>query len=166
MKPYRPILTQHRFRRLVLWALTLLHWIAAMLSGARVTPRHIAQRGDVSLAWITSLVTSLIIIRALRLGGFRSRKPRFWRRGRDLRRAHFRRSLLGATLRRALKHRDLAAHIARLIAVLRDLDKYAAQLVRRLRRMRRYLLRTTPPIAPAALPLGAPAPPPAFADSS
>jgi hypothetical protein len=165
MKSYRPILKQHRRQRLVLWALTMLHWIAAMLAGCKVSPRHIAQRGDISLAWLTRLVTDLLFIHATHVGRLRRRGAPYWRHGRDLRRRHFRRSVLGAKLRRALRHKDLVTHIARLVDVLRNLDAYATQLFRNFRRRRR-LWSTTPPIAPAETLLGAPAPPPAFSDSS
>jgi hypothetical protein len=49
--------------------------------------------------------------------------------------------------------------------VLRNLDVYARRLMQRMRNLRR-LWRLIPQIAPAALILGAPAPMPAFADSS
>jgi hypothetical protein len=166
MQAYRPILTRHRLQRLVLWALAMLSWIAAVLAGRHVNRRHIEQRGDISLAWLTRLIVNLLMIRAAHIGRFKRRGPtRYWRHGRDLRRRHFHRSLLGAKLRRALKHKDLVTHIARLIAVLRDLNTYAAELARNIRRRRR-LWHTTPPIAPAIALLGAPAPSPAFSDSS
>jgi NAD(P)H-dependent flavin oxidoreductase YrpB (nitropropane dioxygenase family) len=151
MKPYRPILKHHRLQRLVLWALVMLQWIAAALAGHGIGRRHLAQRGDVSLAWLTRFATDLLFIRATHIGRLRLRGPtRYWRHGRDLRRRHFRRSLLGARLRRALKHKNLVTHIARLIGVLRDLDAHATRLWRNLRRRRR-LWRTTPPIARSAL---------------
>ena len=165
MQPYRPILTQHRRQRLVLWALTMLHWIAAVLAGCKVRARHIAQRGDVSLAWLTRLVTDLLFIHATHVGRLRRRGAPYWRHGRDLRRRHFRRSVLGAKLRRALKHKVLVTHIARLVDVLRNLDGYATQLLRNFRRRRR-LWQTTPPIGPAEAALGALAPTPAFANTS
>ena len=165
MKPYRPILTQHRRQRLILWVLTMLHWIAATLAGCKISARHIAQRGDISLAGLRRLVTDLLFIHATHVGRLRRRGAPYWRHGRDLRRRHFRRSVLGAKLRRALKHKDLVTHIARLADVLRNLDAYATQLLRNFRRRRR-LWQTTPPIAPVTLILGAPATPPALSDSS
>jgi hypothetical protein len=167
MHLYRPILTQHRLQRLVLWALTMLHWIAAMLSGGgRSSARHVNQRGDVSLGGLTRMITALLMIRAAHIVGRPRRPVHYWRFGRRLRCEHFRRSLLGSKLRRVLKHKHAATHIAQLIAILRDFDEHAAYLAQRIRLMRRYFLRTTPSIAPADLFLGAPALPPAFSDSS
>ena len=164
MKPNRSILSHHRLQRLVLWTLSMLHWIAATLFGNTSAPRHRRQRGDISINRLTRLVAALIIFRALPLIGRTRQVPR-WRRGRDLCRAHFGRSLLGAKLRRALNHKHLPTHIAQLITILRNLDAYAARLAYRLRHLRR-LWRVMPPIAPAVALYGAPASPPAFADSS
>jgi hypothetical protein len=169
MQHQRRHLTQHRFRRIILWTLALLTWIAAMLFGDRaVTFRHFQQRTDlISLPWLTSLVGKLLIIRAAQLARLRGpKRVRYWRRGRDLRRPHILRSVLGARVRRALRHRDIATWIANLIAVLRNLDAHAAPLAHRLRRGRPRLWRIPPPIAPAPLRHGAPASPPAFSDSS
>jgi hypothetical protein len=169
MQSHRPILNQHRLRRLALWTLAVLSWIAAMLFNDRaVTARHIQQRtGFISLPWLTSVVSKLLIIRAAQLA--RLRRPgriRYWRHGRDLHRPHLIRSALGARLRHALKHNDIRVWIANLIAVLRNLDAHAAPLAQRLRRGLTRLWRTWSPIAPAKLFLGPPASPPAFSDSS
>jgi hypothetical protein len=168
MQFHRPFLPQHRFQRLVLWALALLSWIAAILSGDRiVTKRHERQRFDTSLPWLTSLVGKLLLARAGQLARRRRRKRIiFWRRGRDLHRPHILRSALGSRLRRRLRHKDTRTWIANLIAVLRSLDAHAAPLARRLRRGLTRLWRTWAPIALATLLLGAPAPSPALADSS
>jgi hypothetical protein len=169
MHSHRPFLNQHRLRRLALWTLAVLSWIAAMLFSDRaVSLRHIQQRtGFISLAWLTDLVGKLLIARAAQLARLRRRKRRvYWRHGRDLHRPHIIRSVLGARLRRALKHRDIAAWIANLTAVLRNLDAYAAPLAKRLRRGLTRLWRIVPPIAPAMPLLGPPAPTPAFSDSS
>jgi hypothetical protein len=166
MKLIRPILSTHRLRRLALWTLTVLHWIAANLIHQRaITPRHRTQRGDISLQWLARLVANLIAIRALHILGAQ-RKASYWRHGRDLRRRHYRRSLLGSKLRRALKHRDLATHIAQLITLLRNLDKEGARLAFRIRHRLRRLWRIMPAIAPAEAPYGAPASSPALSDSS
>jgi hypothetical protein len=165
MKPSRPLPTQHHFQRLALWTLALLQWIAATLSGNHApSPRHRAQRGDIAIQSLKRRITALIIFRALHTIG-PQRRIATWRHGRDLRRPHFMRSLLGAKLRRVLNHKDRAAHIAQLITILRNLDAYAARLAYRLRHLRR-LWRIMPPIAPATALHGAPAPTPAFADSS
>lgn len=164
--PYRPTLTAHRRQRIILWALTMLHWFARTLLDYRiVTKRHLAQRGDWSLYWMTRLVTNIALHRARDfLGRVRTVKT-FWRYGRDLHRRHIRRSLIGGHLRRALKHKDPATHIARLIEALRNIDHYARQLVTRYRRLRR-LWSIKPRIAPCAAPYGAPASPPTCVDSS
>lgn len=169
MQTYRPIVTKHRLRRDALWALAMLSWLAAVLFGA-LTPslRQLAQRCDaLSLRALTRLVRDLLIVRALHIAGRPPRRGRmhYWRRGRDLRRRHWVRSLLGARLRRRLKHNDLATHIAQLIPVLRNLDAYAARLARRLRRLHR-LWRTVPPIAPAECVRMLAATTPALADTS
>jgi hypothetical protein len=167
MNAYRPILTQHRLRRLVLWALAMLHWIGAVLSGNRpIGRRHLNQRGDVSLSGLTRMVTALLIVRALNLHARSYGRVSSWRHGRDLRRAHFRRSLLGAKLRHALQDKTPAAHIAKLVRILRNLDAFAVALLRRLHRLRRYFLRTTPPVAPPALIFAAPGPANVLADTS
>jgi hypothetical protein len=166
MNPNRPLHTKHRLQRYILWTLAMLQWIAAVLSGRDVSGRRLAQRGGVSLAWVTRRVTYLLLIRAGRIGRFQRRgRIHYWRHGRDLRRRHYLRSLLGAKLRRALKHKDFAKHVANLIDVLRNLDKYAAQLAHNLRRRHR-LWRIAPPLAPAAALCGALACAPVFADSS
>lgn len=169
MHSHRPFLTQHRFQRLVLWTLVLLQWIAAMLvSNRAVTLRHVQQRGDmICLPWLTRLVGKLLIVRAGQLARLRRRRRiRLWRRGCDLRRAHLIRSALGARLRRKMKHKDPRARIAGLIAIVRDLDGHAAPLAKRLRRGLTRLWRTWAPITAVCTDHGAPAPAPAFSDSS
>jgi len=167
MHHIRPFLTQHSFQRL-LWALTLLSWIAAIISADRiVTARHQRQRFDISLPWLTSFVAKLLIARAGQLA--RRRAPKrfiFWRHGRDLHRPHIIRSALGARLRRKLRHKDARAWIANLIAILRDLDAHSASLAHRLRRGLTRLWRTWHGSAIDAAPYGAPASSPALADSS
>ncbi len=143
----------------------MLSWIAAVLAGRHVSARRLAQRGDISIAWLARLVTNLLMIRAGQLRPFGRGRPQYWRHGRDLRRSHFVRSILGAKLRRALRHKDLVTQIARLINVLTHLDTYAVRLAHNLRRRGR-LWHKAPSIAPAAPLLGAPAPSPALADSS
>ena len=145
----------------------MLLWLAAILFGkTKISARHLNQRGDLSLGGLTRMVTALLMVRALHIHPVPRRQVPRWRHGRDLHRSHFRRSLLGAKLRRALTNEDIPTSIAKLISVLRNLDAYAARLAYRIRRMRRYFLRTTPSIEPSRQLLGAPAPPPAFANSS
>lgn len=152
MQTHRPILTQHRRQRLVLWALTLLSWMSAMLlSDSAVAPRRMSQR-MFSLPWLTDLVGNLLFVRAVELARLRQRKrPVLWRHGRDRRRAHFMRSMLGARLRRRLKHKTARLWAANLIAVVRNLDAHATALARRMRRGFTRLWRTwDQPVALAA----------------
>jgi hypothetical protein len=165
MKHQRPIHSQHRIQRLALWTLAMLHWIAATLLGKTPNARHRAQRGDFSLHRLKRMVIALVMLRAAHVLGPQRSTPA-WRHGRDLRRRHFIRSLLGSKLRRALNHRDLATHIAQLIAVLCNLNTHAARLAFRIRHRLRRLWRLMPPIAPNVAVHGAPASPPAFSDSS
>ncbi len=168
MKLHRPVLTPHRLQRYILWTLAMLSWFAAVLFDNRtINTRRFHQRGHISIAWLTRMVSALIIIRALHMIG-RSPRPRhrYWMRGRDTRPSHFQRSLFGARLRRLLKHKDPATHMAQLTRVLRNLDTHAAHLARCIRGRRRRLFRTVPPLAPAVALYGAPASSPAFADSS
>jgi hypothetical protein len=162
----RSKLTAHRRQRIILWALTMLHWFAKTLLDYRiVTKRHLAQRGDYSLHWLTRLVTNIALHRARDFLGRVPNIKHHRRHGRDLRRRHIRRSLIGARVRHALKHKDIATHIARLIEALRNIDHTARQLAKRYRRLRR-LWSIKPPIAPCAARYGALAPSPASCDSS
>jgi hypothetical protein len=167
-KPKPPIFTNHQRKRLTLWALTVLGWLASVLFGDRdAHHRHFAQRlHHIGLDHLTRVVITLVIARALQFAKVRTRRRlHYSRHGRSLRRAHFIRSLLGARLRRQLRHKDFATRIAQLTQLLRNLDQHARHLAQRLRRLRR-LWREVPAIAPAALMLGPPAPSPALADSS
>jgi hypothetical protein len=167
MQTPRRHLTQHRFRRIILWALAALTWITAILSDNRfVSARHKAQRFDISLLWLTHLVGRLLLIRAGQLARIRRKPLPYWRRGRDLRRTHLFRSVLGANMRRALKHKDARTWIATLITALCDLDTHAAKLVKRLRRGLTRLLRFWTPSIHASAVYGAPASAPALSDSS
>ena len=168
MQHQRRHLTQHRFRRTILWTLALLTWIAAVLTNNRaLSARHQRQRFDIPLPWLTTLVGQLLIIRAGHLARLRlPKRIRYWRHGRDLHLSHLQRSVLGARVRRTLRHKDIRAWIANLITVLRNLDAHAAPLAQRMRRGLTRLLRNWGPIAPAPLRYGAPAPTPAFSDSS
>jgi hypothetical protein len=164
----KPFFTEHRRKRLTLWALTVLGWLMSVLFGDRdVSVRHLKQRLDyVFLDELTDITRALLVSRALQFAKVRMpRRLHYWKNGRSLRRPHFMRSFLGARFRRLLTHRDLKTRIAQLIAVLRNLDTHARRLALRMRKLHR-LWRIVPRIAPAALILGPPAPPPALADSS
>jgi hypothetical protein len=158
-------LTRHRRQRLVLWALAMLVWIASVFAGKPITSRQAHQRGDISLDGLTRMVMQLAVIRAGELARTRRRRPTFFKRGRDLRRRHLLRSVIGSRLRRKLKHKDIATRIAILIAVLRDLDSIARPLAQRMRRRLTRLWAVTAKPLPADI-IGSPAYPPALADSS
>jgi hypothetical protein len=164
MKTHRFLTTSHQRRRLALWALTMLRWIAAVLfAGKPVSARQLHARcGRVSLERLTRMVVRLLIIRSSELRPRRRGRLRFFRHGRDLRPRHYIRSLLGARLRRVLKPKHLAARIDALIGVLRHLDRYARQLAKR--RITR-LWGVNPAPTPAAI-LSAPILALAFTDSS
>jgi hypothetical protein len=143
----------------------MLRWIAAVVfAGQAVTARQVrARHKRVSLDGLTRLVIQLLIVRSAELARRKCRRLRFFRHGRDLKRRHFIRSLLGARLRRALKPKTLAARIDALIRALRDLDLYARQLAnRRLTRLWSIKPASTPAALIPALPVSASA----FADSS
>ncbi len=166
MKHNRRILTQLRFQRLILWTLTLLQWIAAMLHRP-VSARHQRQRFDVSLRWLTTLIAKILVVRATQLARCRSpKRSSFWRYGEDQHRRHILSSALGARLRRKLRHKDIATWLADLIAILRDLDTHATPLATRLRHGLTRLWRVIPRIAAATLIPGTPAPSRATSDSS
>ncbi len=164
----RPILTQHRLRRVALWLTVLLAWMALVLIGdRRPLARHARRRSGYTLKQISYWVSELMMARALDMlpDVFPDAFP-YWRRNFNAFFSHFRRTVLGARLRRVLDHRNPAACIANLIAVLRNLDAYAAQLADRVRYgLTRFLSAClTPSAAPALMsPCG---PCPAFADSS
>jgi hypothetical protein len=149
----RFLTTSHQRQRLVLWALTMLGWIAAVLSGRHTHARHMRQRGDVSLDYLTRLTINLLIVRAAELKGRRpSGRCIYVKRGRDLRRRHLIRSLLGARLRRVLTYKGGAStRIQNLIQVLRRLDQHARLLFRR--PLTRLFPRTPTPKSVTARPL-------------
>jgi hypothetical protein len=161
--PTRFLTSSHQRRRLALWAAAMLMWIGALLFAApQVSARQFAQRHRrLSLDGLTRLVINLMLVRAGELARRRvPRRFRFHARGRDLKRRHYMRSLVGSRLRRVLKPKNIAARIANLIAVLRDLDSYARQLGQR-RPTRLWPIALTPETA--ALVLAAPAASPACA---
>jgi hypothetical protein len=166
MQIHKRHLTRHRRQRLVLWALAMLTWIASVFAGKAIATRHAQQRGDVSLEWIARMVMHLVVIRAGELARLRRRRFTFFKHGRDLRRRHLLRSVIGSRLRRKLAHKDIAARIAMLIAALRDLDAIARPLAQRMRRrLTRLWSIAVKPMLPDII-LGSPAQPPALIDSS
>jgi hypothetical protein len=164
-----PLFTEHRRRRLILWVLTALGWLAEALFGDRdVSARHFNRRlRHVCLEEVTQKVAALLIARALRLANMRTRRrAAHWRHGRNMRPRHWMRSLLGCRLRRALRHKDIATHIARLVYLLRHFETYARRLAHRMRHGLMRLWRTWSPVDPHDLMPDAMAPLPASSDSS
>lgn len=160
------VLTRHRHRRLVLWTLAMLAWIASIvLGGMRTDARRLRQRGDVSLDWLRRWVMKLVVVRAGEIARPRARRPRFWR-GRDQRRSHLFRALIGSAFRRALRHRDIAERVRRMTHVLRNLDAYADRIAKRMRRRLTRLWPIAARPAPATALADAALPRDGFADSS
>jgi hypothetical protein len=166
MQIHKRHLTRHRRQRLVLWALAMLTWIASVFAGRPITSRQAHRRGDVSLDGLTRMVMQLAAIRAGELARLRRRRPTFFKRGRDLRRRHLRRSVIGSRLRRKLKHKDIATHVATLIAALRDLDAIARPLAQRMRQGLTRLWAVTAKPMLADMILEAPVLPSALVDTS
>ena len=160
-----PRIGVQRLKRIALWALLMLSWIAAVLGGATPKRRHLAQRGDARLDEMTRLVRSLVILRAVEIAPPRRtrRTLRFTRPRRQLQ--GLVRTCAGSALRRALRARDPLQRVQRLLAALRQRDVLAARLLRRLKRG----LTRLAPIAAAARNQTLrtlSAPPPCAADSS
>lgn len=133
----KPRLSPHRRARIIAWALAMLLWLRAVLDGVHVMSRRQRRRrgGFFCLDHLARLTTDLIAIRAAEIAGNRAPRKRLFRdRGVDLKRRHFRRSVIGSRLRRALKHRDFDTRIAILIHALRDIEPLATRLARRMRR--------------------------------
>jgi len=162
-------LTQHRRRRLVLWALAMLTWLASVLfAGQDVTARQFAQRHrKMSLAGLKHMVMKLLLTRAVELA--RLRRPKRYRlflHGRALKRRHIIRSVIGSRFRRLLTRKALHERIAVLIDALRRFDHYASLLAKRLKRRLTRLFAIAPAPLPAITLPGAPAPSPARTDTS
>jgi hypothetical protein len=167
MQAQRPYLTLHRRRRLVLWALTMLAWIASLFGGAGPLRRHLHQRHrKMSLDGLALMIKQVILLRAADINRRRRRRLVFFKRGRDLRRRHFMRSIYGSRLRRALKHGDPLTRITILADALKHLDAWAQRFAKRLRCgfMRLWAIVATP--SPVALIPDAPTRALACADSS
>ncbi|MGE0185938.1 MAG: hypothetical protein AB7Q23_09105, partial [Hyphomonadaceae bacterium] len=115
--PPRPI-SSHRLKRIALWAMAMLLWIAALCGGAAPKARHVQQRGDTRLDELARMVRNLVIVRAVAMVTPPRRPARHGPR-RSAR--HYQRSCAGAEQRRLLRARDPLARVKRLIAALRDL---------------------------------------------
>lgn len=172
-KPVR-FLKPDRLARLIAWAVAMLVWVGdALLGEGAPNRRRLRQRGRfLSLDRLARFTCWLALIRAVEIAGIR------WR-GRVVRNtapAGFRRrtvpcaqtrACIGARLRKAMRSGDPAARMRFITAALADIDAFArrhlvARVLRRLTKRCAVVLFAPP----AAALLGAPALPPACADSS
>lgn len=132
----------------------MLLWVARVLVGAAVAPRHERQRAQrMSLAYLTWRAKALIVSRAIDFMPSRRRMHaapthRFKLKAGTIR------ALVGASICRRLKQRGVLDRVFALIDVLRDIDAHARSLARRLKRglSRRAQSRRAKPMAVAALP--------------
>ena len=125
------LISSHRLKRIALWAMAMLLWIAALCGGAAPRARHLAQRGETRLDELARMVRNLVIVGAAAMVKPPRRPARYGLRRRP---RHYLRSCAGAELRRRLRARDPQHRVRKLIAVLRDLAACAARLARRLAR--------------------------------
>jgi hypothetical protein len=124
----RPIITEHRARRLIAWARLWFVWFAAAFAALFETGSRASQRRHLdAAAWVAG---SLVLI------GVLARVPpprrRSLHRHGTLRHAT-RRALMGSALRRRLRGRDPARRLFAILEIMRDLDRHVAALARRLR---------------------------------
>lgn len=138
MKPRQRFHTnRHRCARLVLWAQTMLAWLAAALFSEtqRANRRRIRQRYRfAALDWAAHLVRALAIARALDITGVVGRAPRarsapppgFRRRAARTPRL---RACAGSRFRKALKHRDPRRRLQLLLAALGGIDALARRYI-------------------------------------
>ncbi|MGE4038519.1 MAG: hypothetical protein AB7F85_12320, partial [Hyphomonadaceae bacterium] len=107
--PPRPI-SSHRLKRIALWAMAMLLWIAALCGGAAPKARHVQQRGDTRLDELARMVRNLVIVRAVAMVT-PPRRPA--RHGPRRTARHYLRSCAGAELRRLFRARDPRARVNR-----------------------------------------------------
>jgi hypothetical protein len=136
MKHIHPVLPQHRRARLIAWTLAMLAWLAGVLTGNILKPRHARQRAERASLWfLARRVHLLIIARAM---DFVGRRPlRFsapLQRGRSMAQPGLMRALIGAKLRRAFKRKSALDSIFAMIHALRNLDCFARAMAQRIRR--------------------------------
>ena len=137
-KPKPPIITDHRRKRLTLWALTVLGWLAAVLFGESDAHYRHLPNASTSLPRLPRASPSRSWSRARCNSPSRApRRLHYWKHGRSLRRAHFRRSLLGARLRRLAQSQRPGERIAQPHRAPAQLDTHARYLAQRLTKLRR-----------------------------
>jgi hypothetical protein len=136
MTHIHPVLPLHRRARLIAWTLAMLAWLAGVLTGNILKPRHARQRAERASLWfLARRVHLLIISRAM---DFVGRRPlRFsgaMQRGRAMAQPGLMRALIGAKLRRAFKKKSVLDSIFAMIHALRNLDELARAMAQRIRR--------------------------------
>jgi hypothetical protein len=136
MTHIHPVLPLHRRARLIAWTLAMLAWLAGVLTGNILKPRHARQRAERASLWfLARRVHLLIISRAMdfvRRQPLRVRAP--LQRGRSIAQPGLMRALIGAKLRRAFKKKSVLDSIFAMIHALRNLDDFARAMAQRIRR--------------------------------
>jgi hypothetical protein len=136
MTNIHPVLPLHRRARLIAWTLAMLAWLAGVLTGNVLKPRHARQRAERASLWfLARRVHLLIIARAM---DFIGRRPLRFRapmqHGRSIAQPGLMRALIGAKLRRAFKKKSVLDSILAMIHALRNLDDFARAMAQRIRR--------------------------------
>jgi hypothetical protein len=136
MTNIHPVLPLHRRARLIAWTLAMLAWLAGVLTGNILKPRHARQRAERASLWfLARRVHLLIIARAMDFIGLRNVRVKApLQRGRSIVRAGSMRALIGAKLRRAFKKKSVLDSIFAMIHALRNLDAFARTMAQRIRR--------------------------------
>jgi hypothetical protein len=136
MTNIHPVLPLHRRARLIAWTLAMLAWLAGVLTGNILKPRHARQRAERASLWfLARRVHLLIISRAMDFVGRRSsRASAPLQRGRAIAQPGLMRALIGSKLRRAFKKKSVLDSIFAMIQALRNLDDFARAMAQRIRR--------------------------------
>jgi hypothetical protein len=136
MTNIHPVLPLHRRARLIAWTLAMLAWLAGVLTGNILKPRHARQRAERASLWFLSRRVHLLIIS--RAMDFVGRRPlRFsgaMQRGRSIAQPGLMRALIGAKLRHAFKRKSALDSVLAMIHALQNLDAFARTMAQRIRR--------------------------------
>lgn len=168
MNKPRPIITPHRYARLIAWTQLVLMLFAGLIARtAPISKRRLERYGHISLDMLARRIRNLIILRAIQiLNPRRTPRQRFNHAHAGFTRRivprQFLRSFGGSRLRRALRHRDPATRISILLAALQSIDTFARTITRYMTRLA-AIIALAPPrdVIPAFA-----APTPSPADSS
>ena len=114
----------------------MLAWLAGVLTGNVLKPRHARQRAERASLWfLARRVHLLIIARAMDFVGRRPLRVRApLQRGRSIAQPGLMRALIGSKLRRAFKRKSALDSIFAMIHALRNLDAFARAMAQRIRR--------------------------------